>query len=312
MGRILFIRGGAVGDFILTLPAIRLVRESLPGNEIEILGHPSIACLATAAGLADRVRSIEDARLAHFFVPGGTLDREWAAYFASFDVVVSFLYDPDGIFGANLTAAGVGTLVACPFRPREGDGSPPAAVQYAEPLSGIGLFLDDAALDLDYGEPELPDLPGEGPLMAVHPGSGSASKNWGYESWAGLLAMLDHRHGPIRWLVTSGEAERETIGDFLATLDAAGLRHTHLPCLPLPRLGAILRHVKAFLGHDSGLGHLAGSVQAPSLLLFGPTDPAVWAPVSPRTRVLRGKNGRLSDLPIGEVAAAAGELFTAS
>lgn len=311
MGRILFIRGGAVGDFILTMPAIRLVRESLPGNEIEILGHPSIACLATAAGLADRVRSIEDARLAHFFVPGGTLDRDWAAYFASFNVVVSFLYDPDGIFGANLTAAGVGTLITCPFRPREGTGVP-AAVQYAEPLSRIGLFLDDATLDLDYGATELPALPGEGPLVAVHPGSGSASKNWGYESWSALLAKLDHRHGPVRWLVTSGEAERETIGDFLAALDATGLRQLHLPCLPLPRLGAILRRVEAFLGHDSGLGHLAGSVRAPSLLLFGPTDPAIWAPVSPRTRVLKGKNGRLSDLAIEEVAAAAGELFTAS
>lgn len=67
MGKMLFIRGGAVGDFILTMPAIQLVREQLPDNEIEILGYPSIAELATVTGLADRTRSIEDARLATFF-----------------------------------------------------------------------------------------------------------------------------------------------------------------------------------------------------------------------------------------------------
>jgi heptosyltransferase III len=64
MGRILFIRGGAVGDLVLTLPSLRLVRETLPDNEIEILGYPSIAALAVATGLADRVRPLEDPRLA--------------------------------------------------------------------------------------------------------------------------------------------------------------------------------------------------------------------------------------------------------
>ncbi len=312
MGRILFIRGGAVGDFILTLPAIRLVRDSLPENAIEILGHPSIAALAIAAGLADRIRSIEDARLAHFFVPGGSLDREWAAYFASFDVVVSYLYDPDGIFAANLRAAGVSTLITCPFRPREDEGAPPAAVQFAEPLAAIGLFIDDASLDLDFGPVDQLLPPVEGPLVAVHPGSGSARKNWGYESWTALMAELHQSEGPIRWLVASGEAERETIADFVAGLEEKKLPFQHLPCLPLPQLGSILRQVDAYLGHDSGLGHLAGSVQAPSLLLFGPTNPTIWAPVSPRTRVLRAKSGRVSDLSISEVATAARELFTAS
>lgn len=311
MGRILFIRGGAVGDFVLTLPAIRLVRESLPDNEIEILGHPGIACLATESGLADRIRSIEDARLACFFVPKGALDPEWKAYFASFDVVVSFLYDPDGIFAENLRAAGVSTLIVCPFRPDESRRDTSAAVQYAEPLAELGLFIEDAALDLRFPG-EADPFPGEGPLVVIHPGSGSARKNWGYESWSRLLEAMAAKSGPFRILVTSGEAERETIGEFLAALDAAGLTYHHLQSLPLPRLGAILQRADLFLGHDSGLGHLAGSVRTPSVLLFGPTDPAIWAPVSPRTRVLRGKEGLVSNLTLLPVLEAASDLFTAS
>ena len=72
----LFIRGGAVGDFILTLPAMQLVRDSLPEIEIEVLGYDSISQLATASGIAVETRSIEYGPLAHFFIPGGELDEE--------------------------------------------------------------------------------------------------------------------------------------------------------------------------------------------------------------------------------------------
>ena len=46
MNRILVIRGGAIGDFVLTLPAIKLLRCHFPQAHIEILGYPKIAALA--------------------------------------------------------------------------------------------------------------------------------------------------------------------------------------------------------------------------------------------------------------------------
>jgi len=67
--RVLVIRGGAIGDFILTLPAIRLLREGLPNPHLEVLGYPGIASLATAAGFADAVRSIEHGAMAPFSRP---------------------------------------------------------------------------------------------------------------------------------------------------------------------------------------------------------------------------------------------------
>ena len=65
----LFIRGGAVGDFILTLPAMQLVRDTLPEIEIEVLGYDSISQLATESGIAVATRSIEYGPLAHFLYP---------------------------------------------------------------------------------------------------------------------------------------------------------------------------------------------------------------------------------------------------
>ncbi len=315
MGRILFIRGGAIGDFILTMLSLRLVREVLPDNEIEILGYPSIASLAVAAGLADRVRPLEDPRLATFFAPGAKLDPDWCAYFAGFDVVVSCLYDPDGFFAGNLHVAGVKTLVACPYRPDETPPHVPAAVQFAKPLESLGLFLEDANLDLSYPDPPggveslVPDILST-PCLALHPGSGSPRKNWGYERWSEVLERLHRENPEFRFLITSGEAEAETIGGFLALLDRAGLPHVHLSSPALAELGAVYRHVAGFLGHDSGLSHLAATAGARGLLLFGPTEPGIWAPVSPRVRVLRAPDACLGSLKVDEVAGVACELFT--
>jgi len=65
--RILVIRGGAIGDFILTLPVLTALGERFPGAAIEVLGYPRIATLALLGGLAKAVHAIESPGLAAFF-----------------------------------------------------------------------------------------------------------------------------------------------------------------------------------------------------------------------------------------------------
>ncbi|MEY2499591.1 MAG: heptosyltransferase, partial [Verrucomicrobiota bacterium] len=66
MNRILVIRGGAIGDFILTLPAIKLLRDGFPSAHLEILGYQHIIVLAEKRFYADAIRSIEHRALAGF------------------------------------------------------------------------------------------------------------------------------------------------------------------------------------------------------------------------------------------------------
>src|SRR5215471_9806069 len=106
MKRILVIRGGAIGDFILTLPALKALREDFPGAHIEILGYKHIAELAENRFYAQAVRSIEYGRLSTFFAPDSELSAELAGYFANFDLILSYLYDPDRIFEGNLHRCG--------------------------------------------------------------------------------------------------------------------------------------------------------------------------------------------------------------
>src|SRR6516162_10270425 len=101
-GKILVIRGGAIGDFILTLPAIAALRKQFPEACLEVLGYAHIAQLAVAGGLVDRVQSIEAGALAGFFARNGTLSANLVDYFSDFDLILSYLYDPDQIFAENI------------------------------------------------------------------------------------------------------------------------------------------------------------------------------------------------------------------
>ena len=97
---ILVIRGGAIGDFILTLPVLAALRRQFPEARLEVLGYPHIAQLALAAGLADDLRSIEAAALAGFFARGGILDPALQDYFARFAIIISY-QSGNGMLPAN-------------------------------------------------------------------------------------------------------------------------------------------------------------------------------------------------------------------
>src|SRR6266852_8238448 len=118
-GKMLVIRGGAIGDFILTLPALAALRAQFPRAHLEVLGYPHIAQLALSGGLAERVQSIESRALAGFFARNGELAEELADYFSEFDLIVSYLYDPDEIFQINVGRCTVGQFIAGPHRPDE-------------------------------------------------------------------------------------------------------------------------------------------------------------------------------------------------
>src|SRR6184192_2100800 len=137
MNRILVIRGGAIGDFILTLPALKALRDACPRAHIEILGYKHIAVLAENRFYAQAVRSIEYGPLARFFAANSELPAELADYFASFDLVISYLYDPDEVFGKNLRRCGVEDLLYGPPKIVEAAGH--AASQFARPIEELGI-----------------------------------------------------------------------------------------------------------------------------------------------------------------------------
>ena len=291
--RILVIRGGAIGDFILTLPAIRLLRENFPEVHLEILGYEHIVEIARGRFYADGTRSIEYAAMAGFFIPNSDLSPELVEYFASFQQVISYLFDPDAFFENNLRRAGVKNYLSAYSRI---DDSLHAAQQLARPLEKLALFLEDAAARVHPSEDDrrrgAEFLGASGlPLIAMHPGSGSPRKNWPAEHWVSLGKSLIESSPEHRILLVGGEADDVPLAAVRAALPRERVLLAHH--LPLPHLAAVLERCRLFVGHDSGISHLAAATGTPCVLLFGPTDPAVWAPANPAVKVVAAPEGEL-------------------
>ncbi len=301
MNRILVIRGGGIGDFILTLPALKSLREAYPDAHLEILGYKRIAVLAENRFYAQAVRSIEYGPLSSFFAKDSNLPAELADYFASFDLIISYFYDPDGIFEMNLRRCGVENLV---HGPAKLDNSGHAARQLAAPLKELGLCVQDFAAkvypsneDRHAAKEFLRDL--ARPVVALHVGSGSEKKNWPLENWIDLgnhLLASDDFHGSL--VIVSGEADEDRARQLQTVWKKDRVQVARN--LPLPQLAGVFEDA-IFVGHDSGISHLAAAAGAKCVLLFGPTNPDVWAPRNKNVRVIRSKTGALKDVDLPEV-----------
>ena len=293
--RILAIRGGAIGDFILTLPALALLRENFANCRLEVLGYPHIAALAQHGGpresttYADAVHSIEYGPLASFFARRGDLDPAMCEFFSGYQQVVSWLFDPDGIFEANVRRAGVKNYLSAYTKITDDHH---AAAQLARGLESMALFLDAppaAALRpspaiLAEADAWLANAGLPHGFTAIHPGSGSPRKNWPH--WQTALQRMD----PLTLLI-GGEADDAVM--------FAG--HPTARNLPLPLLAGILTRCAHYYGHDTGISHLAAAVGANCTLIFGPTAPSVWAPIGEHIRIIEAPGGNLEALLPDEV-----------
>jgi heptosyltransferase III len=297
LNRILVIRGGAIGDFILTLPAIKLLRDRFPDAHLQILGSKHIAALAEERFYANAVRSIESATLAKFFAKDAELPDELTRSFAGFDLVLSYLFDPDGVFETNVKKCGAGMFIGGPSKLND---SEHAAHQLARPLAALGLSLSSPAAQLFPTDLDRVAIKGlvdhSGITIAFHPGSGSESKNWPIENWIELGDALLAKD--FRLLIVAGEADTTRTQQLKAAWKGKSARFAEN--LPLPHLAALLER-SVFVGHDSGISHIAAAVGARCLLLFGRTDPAVWAPAGEHVTVLRAPEGRIELIETTEV-----------
>lgn len=297
------LRPGAIGDTLLTLPALALLRHGLPDHQIEVAGNPTALPLVMSTGLIDSWLPFDNARVTRLFVPVPPRPAEWPG---RLDAAVAWCSDPDGTLRHAFRVRGATRVVIAPSRP-----AAEPAIHVAHYLRGTltPLGIDPAptsALPLIRpsadarvtAETELGFLGLLGrPFVAVHPGSGSRAKNWPPARFAEVIRDLQGRGLGV--LVLGGPADDGTFKRLDTHL------HTPAPRLvnrPLEVVAAVLQRARAYLGNDSGLSHLAGLLDLPTLALFGPTDPALWQPLGPRVTVLRHQP--LDELAAGDVLAA--------
>jgi ADP-heptose:LPS heptosyltransferase len=280
-GGLLLLRFGAIGDALLAFPALLALRRTAPGRSVTLAAHPAVGPLASRAGLVDRFLSRDAPELGALFAAEPTAAR---AALGRWDGACAWSADPDGVLSRNLRAIAAGPVVVQPSQPAAHD--PRHVGQYL--LDCLAPFgVSGSASDLwDPARLRLPSAPesaaGErAPLVVIHPGSGSRRKNWPLERFEQLGRTM-HQRLAARLTMLLGPAE-------LAAAGSGRLEPGPWDLLverPLLEVAALLARCDQFVGNDSGLAHLAGLCGAPTLALFGPTDPTRWRPLGPDVTVI--------------------------
>lgn len=292
--RILIIHQGAIGDFILSLPAIGSFRFHYPNASLTIWGHPEILRLVNNTSYVDETSSLEQPGLSLFYAEQGFESSSLVERFTSFDIIGVFGGKQQSTFVANLKKAGVEKVFHIfAFPP------PEAKVHVIEfqlsQLSALGLPMNDTLPELLLSEAadrnatrffEQKGLNKNSLTVALHPGSGTKKKAWEAHSFAALAEKLRSNHR-AQVIVPVGPADTTVSEDYFKIMPSPESIPLHN--LPLDELAAILKKCSLYVGNDSGITHLAASVETPVVALFGPTDPQVWGPRGKNVSILYGK-----------------------
>jgi heptosyltransferase-3 len=248
----LVIRPGAIGDFIVSLPAL----ECLKADYLEVWAASQNVPLAR---FADCARAIAGSGLDLVGVtepPPALIER-----LRGFDSIVSW-------YGTNRPELREAVkALGLPFTffralPAEGAG-----------MHAVDFYLEQAGTIAECASDGIPrircDVEREN-FAVIQPFSGSARKNWPLEKFRALARALE-REMPVRWCAGPEDPPLENA----VRID------------DLYDLACWLARARLYVGNDSGITHLAAAVGTPVLALFGPTDPDVWAPRGPNVRVGR-------------------------
>lgn len=246
--RRLLIRPGGIGDSILSLPALEFLKTDYTAVWVREDVVPLVR-------FADSVQSIASTGIDVMGLgiepPHALLER-----LRSFDSIVSWYGSNRDEFCAEVSRLGL-PFQFFPALPGPGDG-----------LHASDYFLRQVGSSA-RGVPriDVASVPADD-FAVVHPFSGGSRKNWPMERFSDLASRLAV---PVQWCAGPEE-----------DLDGA-VRFQNLY-----ELAGWLRSARIYIGNDSGITHLAAAAGAPVVAIFGPTDPAVWAPRGDRVRVVAG------------------------
>ncbi len=293
--RILCVRLDTLGDVLMTTPAIRALKESLPGSQVTLLTSPPGAEPALFIPEIDDVLVYEAPWLkASPARPDSRFDSEMLdALRGRFDAAVIFT-----VYSQNpLPAALVCYLADIPLRLAHCRENPYKLltlwVKETEPertirhevrrqldlVAAAGCTTQNERLSFcvpqtarDRLERKLlaAGLDATRPWIAVHPGVTAPSRQYSPERYAQVARRLWLEDG-LQIVFTGSPAEVELVERIRGWMDAPSV--TLAGQLSLAELGALLERARLLLSNNTGPVHLAAAVGARVAVLYALTNP---------------------------------------
>jgi ADP-heptose:LPS heptosyltransferase len=297
------LRALGLGDLLTAVPALRALALAFPEHRLILAAPAPLAPLATLTGAVDEL--VDTA-------PLGPLDPLPARP----DVAVN-LHGRGPQSHRVLLGAAPGRLLAFAHPEVPASAAGPAwdereheVRRWCRLLTASGIPADSTDLELPWpppriagagatpdGQPDPPgwphtsELPDAAGATLIHPGAASRARRWPPERFA-AVARSEAASGRTV-MVTGGPDEVGLAGDVarLARLPRSAVRAGQTSLLQLTSLVATAGRL---ICGDTGIAHLATALGTPSVVLFGPTSPALWGPPpdQPRHRALwAGRRG---------------------
>jgi len=298
--KLLIIHQGAIGDLILSLPAFRAIKKAFPRRHMEVMGHASTLRLIQNRFYADGISSVTRASASSLYRDDGCIDRDMAGYIRRFDPVFVFGGPSQNSLLQNIKT--ISSAVIYRVKPFPEDAKTHVVDHQLGILCSHGFAPAGPAVPVLFPGPEdrqeaelffkqTACASSVSPCFAVHPGSGGKRKNWPLDHCTALIEKL-YRAFDARFFIIEGPADGNIIEQARPQLQSMPV--SFLAGLELPLLAAILARCALYIGNDSGITHMAAAAGAPTVAVFGPTDPAVWGPRGEKVAIVQcgaGKDG---------------------
>jgi len=303
MSKVLVRATNWLGDAVMSMPAIRAIRQVFPHAHLAVLARPSVAGLYARERVIDRVipypalKGLGDRRQ---FAASLRVERFDGAILLpnSFDaaLIVWLAGIPERI---GYRRDGRGMLLTRAIEvPQPGDIPRHERFYYLELLRRAGLierFPESVAIRLDgiaearaAGAAHLSALGVAGPAIGISPGAAYGdAKRWLPERFAESGQKLAGALG-ASVLVFGAAAERPLCETVAETLRRAGVDARNLAGeTSLPEFIHLAAACRLFLSNDSGAMHIASALGVPTVAVFGATDDTTTGPTGDGARVVR-------------------------
>jgi ADP-heptose:LPS heptosyltransferase len=310
MGRTVVLHPGALGDVLLSIPALRALRARAPDDELVLAAQPRIGRLLASLAIVDRPLAFDMLGLETLFTDDAPPER--LRELVAGARVVSWFGRGDAGFTRRLRALAGETVVASTV-PSDGGTvwehlvasvgtrAPVAAIAQAWRAAIVvprGMVADGRHALARAG------WNGTRPLVLLQPGAGGATKRWAVDGFAeAAAAVVDELGADL--VVHDGPADHDAVAALRARLRVPA---SVLADPPLEALAGAMRHAALWIGNDSGVTHLAAAVGTPTLALFIAAHVA-WRPWARHARVRVVGVDALSRLDVDAVIAEAANLL---
>ncbi len=286
---VLIIHPGALGDVLLALPAIRMMRRRFASHALVLVAQNKIGRLLRICGEVDQAWSTEGAALTALYGEDSALPVSIRETLSQTTHVVGWLRDEGAALARRFRNLGIPHVrLLSPYD--TGLQSCHMSERYMETLRAQshvkGGRIPFALLTMPGSE----SVDGHcdervARTVFLHPGSGSPHKCLPCEPLGRLVHALA-RDAAIRVVICEGPADRDAAGRLLHVVGETP--HEMLRGKTLEAMACSLTRADVFLGHDSGLTHLAAALGVPTVAIFGPTNPAQWRPPGAHVVVRQG------------------------